>query len=60
VYVNGHKRHRLCVSIVGSDGSFQCNAMIPNQARAGTTGQHTILATGRHRLRVTTTFTLTS
>ena len=59
-YVNGHKRHRLYVASVSSDGSFLGNAAIPSHARAGALGQHTILATGRHRLRVTTTFTLTS
>jgi hypothetical protein len=60
MYLNGRARHRLCFASVASDGTFQCNATIPNHARAGAIGQHTILATGRHRLSVTTTFTLTS
>jgi uncharacterized protein YjdB len=58
-YENGRKRVGLCSVKVAANGMFECNVKIPKGKRAGTTGQHTILAKGRH-YSATTTFTLTS
>ena len=58
-YENGRKRVGLCKVKVAANGTFECNVTIPKERRAGTTGQHTILAKGRH-YSATTSFTLTS
>ena len=60
LYAGGSSaKENLCSGTAASNGAFSCDSTIPKKSQAGSSGAHTVTASGAGGLKWSTTFTLT-